>query len=138
MSASMKKWRERMKTAQEEAALAVVDRMKAGWQAVNPDAIMATFADDAVMQSMMKAPYNGKAEIRAMLDNFFTGATAVRMEVLNRCVDGQVVTLERRDHFTHKGKSGILPAVGIFEIENGLIKVWREYYDWAMYERQIA
>ncbi|MBL9071387.1 MAG: nuclear transport factor 2 family protein [Sphingopyxis sp.] len=127
-----------MRSPDEEAALAVVDRMKEGWQKLDGDLILSLFHDDAVMQSMMKEPYRGKAEIKAMLDGFFAIATAVRMEVLNRRVEGNVVTLERRDHFTARGKSGILPAVGIFEVEDGLIRTWREYYDWGMYERQIA
>ena len=27
---------------------------------------------------------------------------------------------------------------GIFEIEDGKVRTRREYYDWGMYERQIA
>ena len=127
-----------MRSPDEEAALAVVDRMKEGWQKLDGDLILSLFHDDAVMQSMMKEPYRGKAEIKAMLDGFLGIATHVFQEVLNRRVEGNVVTLERRDHFTARGKSGILPAVGIFEVEDGLIRTWREYYDWGMYERQIA
>jgi len=125
-------------TEQEESGLAIVEQMFEGWHALDPDAILSTFADGATMQSMMKVPYHGKTEIRAMLDGFFSGATRVEVEILSRIVNGKLVVFERRDHFTFKGKLGTLPVVGVFEIEDGLIRAWREYYDWAVFERQIA
>ncbi|MCC7259131.1 MAG: nuclear transport factor 2 family protein [Gammaproteobacteria bacterium] len=125
-------------SAQERQALVIADRMAAAWEALDGAAILALFADDATMQSMMKAPYRGKAEIKAMLDGFFARATAVRMEIITKIARGNVLVLERRDHFTIDGKSGVLPAIGVFEIENGLITSWREYYDWDTYIRQIA
>ncbi|MEZ5946964.1 MAG: nuclear transport factor 2 family protein [Hyphomonas sp.] len=126
-----------MYTEIETEALKVVEKLQQGWETLDRDLILSAFHEDAVMQSMMKAPYQGKPEIAAMLDGFLAIATSVRMQVLNRCVDGNVVTLERRDHFTVHGKSGVLPAVGIFEIEDGLVRTWREYFDWAFYERQL-
>jgi len=127
-----------MRTERETEALKVVEKLGEGWGKLDRDMILSTFHEDAVMQSMMKDPYNGKAEIAQMLDGFLAVATSVRMEVLSKCVDGDIVVLERRDHFTVQGKSGVLPAVGVFEIENGLIRTWREYFDWAFYERQLA
>ena len=126
-----------MHTESEIQALAVIDKLNQGWDTLDKDMILSVFHEDATMQSMMKEPYRGKQEIASMLDGFLAVASSVKMEVLNRCVDGNVVTLERRDHFTVSGKSGVLPAVGIFEIEDGLVRTWREYFDWAFYERQL-
>ena len=126
-----------MRTEREIEALRVIEKLKEGWEKLDRDLILSVFHDDAVMHSMMKDPYNGKAEIALMLDGFLAVATSVRMELLSQCVDGDIVVLERRDHFTVQGKSGVLPAVGVFEIENGLIRTWREYFDWAFYERQL-
>ncbi len=117
--------------------LSTISTLQKGWEDLDKELILSVFHEDAEMQSMMKAPYRGKAEIAAMLDQFLAIASAVRMEILNRCIDGNVVTLERRDHFTVLGKSGVLPAVGIFIIEDGLIRTWREYFDWSFYEDQL-
>ncbi len=124
-------------TGGRDQILAVMDTFQSGWESLDKDLILSCFGDDSTMHSMMKEPYRNKTEIATMLDGFLAIASSVRMEVLNRCVDGNVVTLERRDHFQVMGKSGVLPAVGIFEIENGLIRSWREYFDWGFYERQL-
>lgn len=124
-------------TDQEIQGLEVADKVAAAWHALDRDAILALFSEDASMQSMMKAPYKNKAEIGEMLDGFLSRATAVRMEVLTKIARDDVVVMERRDHFTVDGKDGILPAIGVFHIRDGLITSWREYYDWNYYLQQM-
>ena len=41
----------------------------------------------------------------------------------------RVVMNERTDHVSHDGKSITLATCGVFEIENGHIKAWRDYSD---------
>jgi len=125
-------------TELEERASATVDRMCHAWHALDPDEVIALFTPDGTMQSMMMEPYRGHAEIRAMLEAFFAYATDVEMKVINRCVRGNIVMLERLDHFTANGQSCALPAVGVFEVEGTKVRSWREYFDWATFERQIA
>ncbi len=115
---------------------AVVDQMLAGWHALDAEAVIACFADDAVMHNMMMEPLVGKAAIRGLLDMFFAKAEKVEMELVSRAVSGDTVILERRDHFIWAGRSGVLPVVGVFEVRAGLIRSWREYFDRATYERQ--
>ena len=119
-----------------ENPLAVVERMLAAWHALDADAVLSCFAENAVMHNMMDAPLRGKAAIRGLLDMFFAKAEKVDMEVLTRAVSGGTVLLERRDSFVWNGKSGVLPAVGVFEVHDGLIHAWREYFDRATYMKQ--
>jgi len=42
-----------------------------------------------------------------------------------------VVMNERTDYITLNGRPVTLPICGVFEIENGRIKAWREYFDLA-------
>ena len=114
----------------------VVDAMLAGWHALDADAVIAWFADDAVMHNMMYDPLVGKAAIRGLLDMFFANASRVEMEVLKRAESGDTVFLERRDSFSWNGCDGVLPAVGVFEVRDGLIQRWHEYFDRATYEQQ--
>ena len=115
---------------------AVVDRMLAGWHALDAEAVIACFADEATMHNMMMEPLVGKAAIRGLLDMFFAKAAEVEMELISRAISGDTVMLERRDHFVWDGRSGTLPVVGVFEVRGGLIRSWREYFDRATYERQ--
>lgn len=114
----------------------VVERMLAGWHALDAAAVIDWFADDAVMHNMMMEPLEGKAAIRGLLDMFFAKAEKVEMEIVSRAVAGSTVMIERRDHFVWNGRAGMLPVVGVFEVRDGLIRSWREYFDRPTYERQ--
>lgn len=119
-----------------DAPLAVVTRMLEGWHALDAEAVIACFAEDAVMHNMMMPPLEGRAAIRGLLDMFFASAERVDMEIVTRAIAGGTVMLERRDHFVWNGRSGMLPVVGVFEVRDGLIRSWREYFDRPTYERQ--
>jgi len=114
----------------------VVERMLAGWHALDAAAVIDWFAEDAVMHNMMMDPLEGKAAIRGLLDMFFARAEKVEMEIVSRAVAGDTVMIERRDHFVWNGRTGTLPVVGVFEVRDGLIRSWREYFDRPTYERQ--
>ena len=45
---------------------------------------------------------------------------------------------ERLDRTRSGDKSVELPCVGVFEIEAGKIKTWRDYFDFATYQRGLA
>jgi len=40
-----------------------------------------------------------------------------------------IVMNERTDHLNFNGKQVELPVMGIFELSNGKIKAWRDYFD---------
>ena len=50
---------------------------------------------------------------------------------------GDVVVAERLDRTKLGDKSVDLPCTGVFELENGKIKVWRDYFDLATYTRAL-
>ena len=45
---------------------------------------------------------------------------------------------ERVDRTKTGDKSVDLPCVGVFELENGKIKVWRDYFDLNTYMKDIG
>ena len=47
--------------------------------------------------------------------------------------NGGVVMNERTDHLEMGGKTIALPVVGVFEIVDGKIKAWRDYFDMAQF-----
>ena len=64
----------------------------------------------------------------------------VSLNVLHQVASDDVVMNERLDSITLNGKPVELPIMGVFEIEDGRIKAWREYFDLgparAAYEEQ--
>ena len=75
-------------------------------------------------------PLVDKAEIRAFIEQF-ADVPPGRLEILHQVVSDGVVMNERIDHITIGGREIALPICGVFEIQDGLIKAWREYYDSA-------
>jgi limonene-1,2-epoxide hydrolase len=58
----------------------------------------------------------------------------IRPEVHVQLSDGAFVMNERTDHYeASAGRSVALPICGVFEIEGGRIKRWREYFDMSAF-----
>ncbi len=57
------------------------------------------------------------------------GIESIDFRVINIAANGPVVMTERVDVFTLPGRSFELPVMGTFEISDGKIKAWRDYFD---------
>lgn len=51
---------------------------------------------------------------------------------------GDVVLTERTDKFRIHGKWVAVPVMGTFEIKDGLIIAWRDYFDLNMFTNQVV
>ncbi|TGD76129.1 limonene-1,2-epoxide hydrolase [Mangrovimicrobium sediminis] len=101
------------------------------WADKDIDRIIDYFTDDAVYINIpMDPPNHGKAEIRAMIEGFIGSAEAMDFEIFHQAEspDG-IVMNERCDRFLMGGQWVELPVMGIFELEKGKIKAWRDYFD---------
>jgi limonene-1,2-epoxide hydrolase len=116
----------------------VVREFCAVWSRGDVDAILAWFAPDAVYHNMPMAPVRGHAEIRAVLEIFVPPASKIEFEVLTIASRGNVVFTERVDRFTVGDKEIALPVAGVFEVRDGKIAAWRDYFDMASYQRQLG
>ena len=68
-----------------------------------------------------------------------THPQSVDWEVLNIAENGNTVLTERVDNFVlEDGKKLSLPVMGTMIIEDGKIKVWRDYFDLASFTSQMA
>jgi limonene-1,2-epoxide hydrolase len=73
-------------------------------------------------------PIIGKAAIREFVSGF-ADVPPGRLEIRHQVASANVVMNERTDYITLNGKSVTLPICGVFEVEDGRIKAWREYFD---------
>lgn len=80
----------------------------------------------------------GPKEILAQLEPFFASIEENEFIIPRSAADGQVVCVERLDR--HRSARGWweLPVTGIFEVHEGLITVWREYFDLATARRGMS
>lgn len=90
-------------------------------------------------ENMPMDPIVGREAMAAMLDMFLGSANEVEWVILRQHEVGQVVFNERIDRFQIGSGWLELPLVGLFEIDDdGLISLWRDYFDLGSYQRQLA
>jgi limonene-1,2-epoxide hydrolase len=93
------------------------------------------FTEDAVYHNMPWEPAVGKPAIREVVKQFIGSMSGFHIEIHHQLVDGDVVMNERTDSFTLRGADISAPVVGVFELENGKIKAWRDYFDGTPFTR---
>jgi limonene-1,2-epoxide hydrolase len=107
------------------------------WAAGDLDQIMSFFADDAVYHNIPVDPVHGADAIRATIAGYTTGVESVEFEVKHIAAAGDVVLTERVDRFTFANGRVSLPVSGTFEVHDGKIAAWRDYFDMNQFMKQL-
>ena len=115
----------------------IVREFCATWPERNVEKLLDYFTDDALYHNMPMDPVTGKNGIRDVL-NMFIPAEDVEAEITLLATRGNIVFTERIDRMTFGGKKVLLPCAGVFEIRDGKIAAWRDYFDLATWQRQTA
>ena len=100
---------------------------------------MTFFSEDCVYHNMPVDPVQGTTAIRATLDGFAGSAEEIRWELHGVAEDEHgVVFTERTDSFKFGGKWVDLPVMGTFEVRDGKIHAWRDYFDLNQFTSQVG
>ena len=113
-------------------------RMIDGFNKIDLDAIVACFADDAIYDNVPMAAVQGTDAIRATLQGFMGAASEVQWDIVNIVADGGVVLTERVDKFKINNQWIELRVMGTFEVADGKITAWRDYFDMNQFQTQFA
>ena len=97
----------------------------------DPAVLRAFFSDDVVYHNIPMEPAEGIDATMAVIDMFLGMCDALEFELHHVASDGTTVLTERTDIFTIKGKSAPLPVMGAFQVVDGKITAWRDYFDMA-------
>ncbi|MBI3678050.1 MAG: nuclear transport factor 2 family protein [Proteobacteria bacterium] len=108
------------------------------WSRLDVNELVDFFASDGVYHNMPLAPVAGRDNLRGFIAAFLKSWTATQWDILNLVSHGDVVIAERVDRTTVGGKSVTLPCCGVFEMKDGKIKTWRDYFDMATYTKALA
>ena len=108
------------------------------WSRRDVEELLGYFAPDAVYHNMPVAPVTGHDGIRELLNMFAPAAETAEFEILAIASRGNLVFTERIDRFTMNGRQVALPVAGVFDIRDGKIAAWRDYFDFATWQRQVA
>ena len=101
----------------------------AAWGSNDIDEVMSHFAEEATFDIGPDWPkLSGRDAIHEMMKVFFAGGKCVDLEIRHLAVDGDVVLMERRDHWIVDGKQMSWPVMGAYEVKGEKITAWREYF----------
>lgn len=103
------------------------------------DAILATLTDDIVYENVPMSVLTGHDAVRGFLGPFAGMSTSIEFEVLHQVEQGNIVMNERIDKFVlADGKKIDLRVAGVFEVRDGKVAVWRDYFDLTQFNEQMA
>jgi len=94
------------------------------------------FTADAVYHNIPLDPVIGRDAIRDTIAMFLGMADKVWFDTLHIVADGPIVMTERIDHFAQGDRDIALPVMGTFEVRDGRITAWRDYFDMAQFTSQ--
>ncbi len=103
------------------------------WSHLEPAQLASYFAEDGVYHNMPTGPVAGRENVEKLIRGFIASWTETHWDLVNIACSGDVVFAERIDHTRAGDRSVDLPCTGVFELESGKIKVWRDYFDMATY-----
>jgi len=107
------------------------------WSRLDAAELASYFEEDGCYINMPTQPVCGRANIEKMIRGFIATWTETVWDVKVLVAAGDVVVAERLDRTkTTKGNVD-LPCVGIFELQNGKIRVWRDYFDLATFRNAM-
>jgi limonene-1,2-epoxide hydrolase len=95
------------------------------------DTGLGFIADNCEYDNVPLSKTYGPAGVRAVLEPFFAPTIENEFLILREVTSGPVVFVERLDR--HRLATGWveLPVAGVFEVHDGRITLWREYFDAA-------
>ena len=126
-----------------ESPIEVVRRFCAAWSAnLGAAELAAFFTADAVYHNIPMAPVIGREAIANNIASFIRpgapGIEAIDFRVVNIAANGPVVMVERVDVFKLPNKSFELQVMGTFEIRDGKINAWRDYFDMNQFTSRMG
>jgi len=108
-------------------------------EAKDVDAAVALAAEDISYENMPTDPIVGRAALAKALHGFLRPAGGVEWRILGQWSFDRTVINERLDRFQIGGGWMELPVAGFFTVnDDGLISLWRDYFDMGSYASQFA
>ena len=100
--------------------------------AMDTEGFLGFIAPGAEFRFGSTPPVQGHDAIRAAVEGFFSSFAALNHKLQRQVADGEAVVCEGEVTYTrHDGSKITLPFCNVFEIDNGLITLYRIYIDVA-------
>jgi limonene-1,2-epoxide hydrolase len=123
-----------------DSPIDIAETFVAHWNANRVEEALAMLSEDVVYDNVPYPDIHGRDAVRKFHVDFGMGTTfRADWKIVNICAAGNVVLNERVDDFHHSSGAVIsLPVMGTLTVDDGKITIWRDYFDAAAMERQLA
>ncbi len=111
--------------------MAVVEAFLDAAAVMDVDRALKLLAEDVEYTNVPILTVRGRAGVREVVEPFFDPIHENEFLILRRSATGPVVFLERLDRHRLDGGWRELPVNSVFEVHDGRITVWRDYFDLA-------
>ena len=102
------------------------------WASPNPEELASYFTEDAVYHNIPMAAVQGREAIKEFIAGFLAAFDGIDFQIHRQVSNDTVVMNERTDVMRRKGGGDVpLPVMGVFEVVDGRIAAWRDYFDMA-------
>lgn len=115
-----------------------VDAFLAAICAGDLERALTMVSDDVVYDNVPIGPVTGPEGIRQVLGGFLGSATGTDWVVHRQVADDTTVMNERTDRFELGGEWRELRVMGVFEVRDGAITLWRDYFDMTELQRLMG
>jgi limonene-1,2-epoxide hydrolase len=102
------------------------------------DTALDLLTEDIEYQNMPLPAVHGRQAVKDTLEMLLATAKASEWVVHREASAGDVVLNERTDRFLVDGRWLELPVAGVFEVRDGRIALWRDYFDLQTIMAQMA
>ncbi len=106
-----------------------VEAFLEAFAAMDFDTALTLLADDCEYTNIPISTVWGRAGVRDVLGPFFAPINENEFLILRKAADGPIVFMERLDRHRLDHGWRELPVNSTFEVHDGLITVWRDYFD---------
>jgi len=116
----------------------IVEDFIEAWNRLDYDHIYGAMADDIFYHNIPMEPCEGIEAVKAFFSGGGFAFTAAQWDVHAIAENGNVVLTERTDKFEMNGQWLAIRVMGTFELSDGKITHWRDYFDLAEFQGELA
>jgi len=102
------------------------------------EAVRPFFTDDVVYHNIPMDPAVGIDAAVGFLAGFLAMCDRMEFDIKHLAASGDVVLTERVDTFYMGDVVAPLPVMGVFELRDGKISAWRDYFDMAQATKALG
>lgn len=116
----------------------IVQKFMSYMEQLDYDSALKLVTDDVEYTNVPMGTVHGPSGIRAVLEPFFGPTISNEWIIRTVAATGSTVFMERLDRHQLAGGWAELPVVGVFELRDNKIAVWRDYFDLATIQNGFA